>query len=54
MDETFDVGVDTRNDYQVPVRFTGKLAKVTVNLGPEQLTAADRKIISERLAEAMD
>jgi hypothetical protein len=53
-DETFDVGVDTRtpvddNDYQVPFRFTGKLAKLTFNLGPEQLTAEDRKVISERL-----
>ena len=58
-DETFDVGVDTRTpvddrDYQVPFRFTGKLVKVTFNLGPEQLTAEDRKIISERLAQARD
>jgi len=35
VDETFDVGVGTRtpiddNDYQVPFRFTGKLAKLTV------------------------
>jgi hypothetical protein len=54
VDETFDVGVDTRNDYQVPVRFTGKLAKVTVNLGPEQLTAADRRAAEEALARAHD
>ena len=58
-DESFDVGVDTRtpvddNDYQVPFRFTGKLAKLTFNLGPEQLTAEDRKVISERLAQARD
>jgi hypothetical protein len=58
-DETFDVGVDTRtgvddNDYQVPFRFTGKLAKLTFNLGSEQLTAEDRKVISERLAQARD
>jgi arylsulfatase A-like enzyme len=38
-DETFDVGVDTRtgvedNDYQVPFRFTGEIAKLTVNLQP--------------------
>ncbi len=42
IDETFDVGVDTRTpvddkDYQVPFRFTGKLAKLTVKLGPVQL-----------------
>jgi arylsulfatase A-like enzyme len=58
-DETFDVGVDTRtgvddNDYQVPFRFTGKLDKVTFNLGREQLMAEDRKVIQERLAGAHD
>ena len=35
IDETFDVGVDTRTpvddeDYQVPFAFTGKIVKVTV------------------------
>jgi arylsulfatase A-like enzyme len=58
-DETFDVGMDTRtgvddNDYQVPFRFTGKLDKVTFNLGREQLMAEDRKVIQERLAGAHD
>jgi arylsulfatase A-like enzyme len=38
IDETFDVGADTRTavddkDYQLPFRFTGKLAKVTFKLG---------------------
>jgi hypothetical protein len=38
-------GVDTRtpvddSDYQVPLRFTGKLNKLTVILGPRQLTDA--------------
>ncbi len=38
-DETFDVGVDTRTgvndeDYQVPFRFTGDIAKLTVALQP--------------------
>ena len=42
IDESFDVGVDTRSpvedkDYQVPFRFTGKLDKLTVKLGPPQL-----------------
>ena len=42
IDETFDVGVDSRTpvndeDYQVPFRFTGKLAKLTFMLGPVQL-----------------
>ena len=48
-DETFDVGVDSGTpiddrDYEVPFRFTGKLAKVTVELKPEPLSAEDRKL----------
>ncbi len=48
VDESFDVGVDTRlsvedKDYQPPFRFTGKLDKLTIKLGPSQLTAADPK-----------
>ncbi len=39
IDETFDVGVDTRSpvddkDYQVPFRFNGEIAKLTVKLEP--------------------
>jgi len=53
IDETFDVGVDTRtavnNDYQVPFRFTGTIDKLTFNLGPEQLSAPDRKAAEETL-----
>ncbi|HEY6418114.1 MAG TPA: arylsulfatase [Candidatus Binataceae bacterium] len=58
IDETFDIGSDTRtavnDDYQLPFRFTGTINKLTFNLGPEQLTDADRKIIAERLARARD
>jgi arylsulfatase len=41
-DETFCVGVDTGTpvddkDYQVPFRFTGKINKLTVRLGPEEI-----------------
>jgi hypothetical protein len=48
IDETFDVGVDTRTpvddkDYQVPFRFTGKLNKLTVNLSPEPMSADEQK-----------
>jgi len=48
IDETFDVGVDTRSpvddkDYQVPFAFNGKLIKVTLNLKPEAMTAEDQK-----------
>ena len=44
IDETFDVGVDTRTpvddgDYSVPFPFTGKLDKVAFKLGPTQLGA---------------
>ena len=58
IDETFDVGIDTRtpvdDDYKLPFRFTGTIDKLTFNLGPEQLTDADRKVIAERLARARD
>ncbi|CDM60781.1 arylsulfatase [Rhizobium favelukesii] len=42
IDESFDVGVDTRSpiddkDYQVPFRFTGTLDKLTVKVGPPQI-----------------
>jgi len=48
--ETFCVGVDTGTpvddkDYQVPFRFTGKIDKLTVKLGPEELTPAEREMI---------
>ena len=41
-DESFNVGLDTGTpvddqDYQVPFPFTGRIGKVTVKLGPEQL-----------------
>ena len=40
--------------YHVPLAFNGTIDKLTFNLGPEQLTDADRKIIAERLARARD
>jgi hypothetical protein len=57
IDETFDVGVDTRTpvddkDYQLPFRFTGKLAKLTYKLGPVQLTSDDHRAIQHALADA--
>jgi arylsulfatase len=59
IDETFDVGVDTRTpvddkDYQVPFRFTGKLNKLTFKLGPTQLTSDDHQVIQHSLAKAHD
>jgi len=46
IDETFDVGADTRTpvddtDYQIPFRFTGKLTKLTITLKPEQMAAGE-------------
>ncbi len=42
IDESFDVGIDTRSpvddkDYQVPFQFTGTMNKLTVKVGPPQL-----------------
>jgi arylsulfatase len=59
LDETFDVGVDTRtpvddNDYHVPFRFTGKIAKLTFKLGPEQITEEDRKVMHQYVIRAKD
>jgi arylsulfatase A-like enzyme len=59
IDETFDVGVDTRTpvddtDYQVPFRFTGKLAKLTFNLGAEQLSDEDRQTVGAGRSTAHD
>ena len=63
-DETFDIGEDTRSGvamleyrYDVPFKFTGKINKVTFNLGPQQLTAEDRKqlpAVADALARAKD
>jgi arylsulfatase A-like enzyme len=51
-DETFDVGADTGTpvddkDYQVPFEFTGKLAKLTLNIDRPKLTPADQMRLME-------
>lgn len=46
-------GVDD-NDYNVPFRFTAKIDKVTIKLGPEQLKADDHKAKQEAIANAND
>jgi arylsulfatase len=58
-DETFDVGLDTLtgvddNDYQVPFHFTGKIAKLTFKLEPEQMTEADRKVMHQYVIRGKD
>jgi arylsulfatase len=55
-DETFDVGVDTRSgvnddDYQVPFAFTGKINKLTFDIGKPQMLAVDTKAADEALAK---
>jgi arylsulfatase len=57
--ETFDVGVDTRSgvndlDYKVPFRFTGKINKLTFNLGPSQLSAEEKQTVKKAVAKAKD
>jgi arylsulfatase A-like enzyme len=59
LDETFDLGVDTRTgvndaDYHIPFRFTGTIDKLTVKPGPEQFTEGDRQIIRHALDAAKD
>jgi arylsulfatase A-like enzyme len=59
LDETFDVGIDTRtgvddNDYQVPFRFNGKIAKLTIKLAPTQLTSNDQAVVQHALNKAKD
>jgi arylsulfatase len=59
IDETFDIGVDTRTgvddkDYQPPFRFTGKLGKITIKLGPNQMMAVDEKAKEDAVARVND
>ena len=59
IDESFDVGSGyphgvEDNDYQSPFRFTGKLDKLTIKLGPDQMMAADVKAKAEAIARVND
>ncbi len=58
IDETFDIGADTRtpvdDSYELPFRFTGTIDKLTFNLGPSQLSADDQKKQAELMAHAND
>jgi hypothetical protein len=63
-DEDFDIGQDTRTPvalieyhYDCPFKFTGKINKLTFDLGPVQSTEEDRKqlpAIMDRVARAKD
>jgi hypothetical protein len=58
-DETFDVGLDTgtsvdESDYQAPFPFTGKLEKITFDLGETSMTPEAIKAMMEELAKKRD
>ncbi len=58
IDETFDIGLDTRSgvdfSYDLPFRFTGTIDKLTYKLGPEQLNAEDHKKVQDAVAKVND
>ena len=59
IDESFDVGIDTRtgvddNDYQPPFRFTGTIDKLTIKLVPPVRTAAEEDLIKQKTQEAIN
>ena len=58
IDETFDVGIDTRtgvdDSYKLPFKFTGTIDKLTFKLGPSQLAEADQKAQAEAYANVND
>jgi arylsulfatase len=58
IDETFDIGMDTRtgvdDSYTLPFRFTGTIDKLTFKLGPSQMVAADQKAAAGAVARARD
>ena len=58
-DETFDIGLDTGSpvddrDYQVPFAFTGKLSRITFDLGETSVSPASIKAMMEMLQKKRD
>jgi len=58
-DETLDVGMDTGTlvddrDYQVPFAFTGKLGKITIDLGESTVSPEAIKVMMQELAQKRD
>src|SRR6185369_8661167 len=51
IDETFDIGLDTRTPvdftYDLPFPFTGSIDKLTYNHGPSQLSAEDHMKVND-------
>jgi len=58
LDETFDIGMDTRtpvdDSYTLPFRFTGSIDKLTYRIGHEQFAEQDRERMRRALATAHD
>ena len=58
IDESFDIGVDTRtgvdDSYKLPFKFTGTIDKLTFKLGPSQMTAEEEKAAADAVAKATD
>ena len=56
--ENFDVGIDTRTrvdeSYDLPFRFTGKLNKLSIKVGPSQLLEAEQVTAAETLLKDSD
>jgi arylsulfatase A-like enzyme len=56
--ETFDVGVDTRtpvdNSYELPFRFTGKIDKLSIKVGPSQLSEAEKQTAADTIQKDSD
>jgi hypothetical protein len=56
--ETFDVGVDTRTpvdqSYELPFRFTGKIDKLTIKVGPSQLSEAQQQTAADTIQKDSD
>jgi len=54
IDETFDIGLDTRTpvdfSYDVPFAFTGTIDKLNYKLGPSQLSAEDQRKVDDAMA----
>ncbi len=58
LDETFDVGIDTRTpvdeSYKPPFRFTGTIDKLTYRLGRNRSRREEREAMQKALARAGD
>jgi len=56
LDESFDIGIDTRtsvdSSYTLPFKFTGTIDKLTYKIGDEQLSAAEQKDAAEKRGKA--